>query len=429
MKNKQLIEEIEKNKQNNIYYKNNPEMFNQLLQLIKNHPISYGMKFKHLSNIQPLKDWINQMLPLLNDVSYHMSTKICWIFNGYVDFPKCKTCGKYVGLQKNISMWRGYPEHCSIQCRNNDPIILAKQIKTLKRHFNEDPQYFKKLEQKKKQTKIKNGHAPNWTNSKKAKETIAKNPNHWKERNVKTKETKLKLHGNPNYINVDAIAQTIMKQYGVKSYTQTEEYRIKTIQKSRQKYGCDSPNQSDIVKQHKIEGSMKKYGVSHPMKADIVKQHLSKTTYDNYGVVWPSQIPHIQSKMHRKFYYNDMWFDSSVELSFYIWLMDNCLLFEAHPNQAFTYTYNGIEHSYFPDFKICDIYYEIKGDHFFKKDGTMQNPYDHSQDELYEAKHQCMLKNNVIILKSSECSIFENYIKNVYGKDYIKQFKKVNKKI
>ena len=29
----------------------------------------------------------------------------------------------------------------------------------------------------------------------------------------------------------------------------------------------------------------------------------------------------------------------------------------------------------------------------------MINPYDRTQDDKYEAKHQCMLNNNVIILR------------------------------
>ena len=80
---------------------------------------------------------------------------------------------------------------------------------------------------------------------------------------------------------------------------------------------------------------------------------------------------------------------------------------------------------YFPDFKIGDKCFEIKGDHFFKEDGTMQNPYDHSQDLLYEAKHQCMLKNHVIIILTSSAFIkrIRQYINNKYGKKYLKQFK------
>ena len=64
---------------------------------------------------------------------------------------------------------------------------------------------------------------------------------------------------------------------------------------------------------------------------------------------------------------------------------------------------------YCPDFKVGDMLFEVKGDHFFEnKDvhSKMICPFDHSQDGLYEAKHQCMLKNNVIILTSSEYAIF-----------------------
>ena len=53
---------------------------------------------------------------------------------------------------------------------------------------------------------------------------------------------------------------------------------------------------------------------------------------------------------------------------------------------------------YQPDFLIDGQLYEVKGDQFFEGD-KMINPYDRNQDGLYEAKHQCMLNNGVIILK------------------------------
>lgn len=55
--------------------------------------------------------------------------------------------------------------------------------------------------------------------------------------------------------------------------------------------------------------------------------------------------------------------------------------------------------------QIDDILVEVKGDQFFKEDGTMQNPYDHTQDDLYEAKHQCMIDNNVYIFTSNDIKI------------------------
>ena len=75
-----------------------------------------------------------------------------------------------------------------------------------------------------------------------------------------------------------------------------------------------------------------------------------------------------------------------------------------------------------PDFKVDGQFIELKGDQFFK-DGKMQNPYDHSQDLLYEAKHQCMIKNNVKILRPVDYQKYVDYITAKYGKTYLKQFK------
>lgn len=39
----------------------------------------------------------------------------------------------------------------------------------------------------------------------------------------------------------------------------------------------------------------------------------------------------------------------------------------------------------------------------------MQNPYNHKLDGLYEAKHQCMLSNNVKILRSKDYQQYIDY--------------------
>lgn len=60
-------------------------------------------------------------------------------------------------------------------------------------------------------------------------------------------------------------------------------------------------------------------------------------------------------------------------------------------------------HKYHPDFLINDKLYEVKGDQFFEGN-KMICPYDRNnyKDELAEAKHQCMIKNNIIILKGDD---------------------------
>ena len=88
-----------------------------------------------------------------------------------------------------------------------------------------------------------------------------------------------------------------------------------------------------------------------------------------------------------------------------------------HPCKNFTYSYNGKMHTYEPDFIINDKYYEVKGLQFFESknpDCRMINPFDRTQDELYEAKHQCMMQNQVKIL--TNINLF-SLIKEFYNID------------
>lgn len=75
---------------------------------------------------------------------------------------------------------------------------------------------------------------------------------------------------------------------------------------------------------------------------------------------------------------------------------------------------------------------ELKGDHFFDESGKMINPFRYPEwsDEQYEqacaqyeAKYQCMLKNNVRILRSDDYGQYVKYVEQKYGKDFLRQFK------
>ena len=92
---------------------------------------------------------------------------------------------------------------------------------------------------------------------------------------------------------------------------------------------------------------------------------------------------------------------------------------------------------YIPDFYLPDDdqYVEIKGSQFFKSnDGTMMIPWrlDSWSDKEYqlrcqkeEAKHQCMLANNVKIILDSddEMKTALKYVEDTYGKKYLVKFK------
>lgn len=280
----------------------------------------------------------------------------------------------------------------------------------------------------------------------------------------KTKEEK---YGDPNYFNLEKYIQTcnekygcdyasqspIVRQhieeaflsaYGATSFMATDQFRQMSMQHFNENFGVDYPMQVPDIMQLAEQTKEKRYGDKH--YNNMPKQR--QTMLDNYGVESNFQLSsHIQYMKDNKdeinakkratlldnfgmthvptfkYEYDRKLFDSKPELAYYIWLKDNGIQFNYQPNVDIMYEYDGKMHRYMPDFIVEGQYVEIKGDHFFKEDGTMQCPFDHSQDSLYEAKHQCMLANNVKILKSDEYLQFIDYVETKYGKQYLLSFK------
>lgn len=107
-------------------------------------------------------------------------------------------------------------------------------------------------------------------------------------------------------------------------------------------------------------------------------------------------------------------FDSKWELAYYKYCKANNISIVRQP-VILEYNYNGMIKKYKPDFEVNGQLLEIKGDHFFENRDVIQKmicPYDRSKDDLYEAKHQCMLANNVKILTYKD-------LKKLHVFDYI----------
>ena len=216
----------------------------------------------------------------------------------------------------------------------------------------------------------------------------------------KCAQTKLERYGTSTYNNRDKATQTVIQKYGSleRFYEQTQE---KTAVTKMMRYGSSTYNN---------------------------REQAAQTSIERYGVRVPIQAKPIGDKAHYKYTYNGIKFDSSYDLAFYIWLTDHGVDFTYNPPIQFTYTYDNKVHLYNPDFQIGDRLVELKGRQFFKNknpNGPMVNPYNHSQDALYEAKHQCMIDNNVEIIV--DCSKYETYVAETYGKDYIVGFRNKRK--
>lgn len=346
-------------------------MFMKLVDYVFSHQSSFARYMP--KSCFDLYEWINEVTPKLKDKKYKLNTKVHWILMGLTDFPKCANlnCTNKVGEDYNVVWSRGYVPYCCLKCGIQDS--RDKCNDTLHKHAEENPDFFYEIEQKKKMTRLVNHHDPNWNNREQAVSTCierygCEHPLGNKDVLAKSLRTREKKYGKGNLTNYKKTAQTCLRLYGHRSVWGNPEIHKKCIDKTIELYGSPNPG--------------------------------NKYELDGFK------------------------FDSKPELAFYIWLRDNKIDFTYKPDIVFKYSLNNVIHRYFPDFIVDRVVTEIKGDHFFKEDGTMQNPFCHELDDEMEAKHQCMLANNVKIITSSEYNKYLSYVEEKYGKDYLNSLKK-----
>ena len=244
----------------------------------------------------------------------------------------------------------------------------------------------------------------------------------------------------------DKAEQTNIKKYGVNNVFKSEEIKSKIKSVINKKYGANYPMQSTLIKAKSRETCLKKYGYTIGSQSSIVKEKAANTCIELYGVKCPLQNSIVRDKTKKtllrkygvthfsqaiefhklkqaKFRYNNVLFDSSWELAFYIYYVDYNFTVIRTPC-SIDYSYEGNEHKYFPDFKIQNRIFEIKGPQFFNEEGKLINPYDSSENIRAAAKHKCMLENNVIII--TDCSKYLDYVNNKYGKDFLRSCRTEN---
>lgn len=210
-------------------------------------------------------------------------------------------------------------------------------------------------------------------------------------------QTKLKIYGNKN--NIEKITETNLKNTGYtcvfanpeirKTFVYDEKARIANIKKGKEeKYG--DPNYNNRPK-------------------------ANKTNIENYGI---GQINSFQ------YLYYDIPFSSLPELTVWIYYKDHNIPILREPI-FFEYIWDdGSTHLYYPDFYIFGIWLvEIKGEYFFDENGNMIDPYDRSDSTNQESKHQCGIKNGVIIWREEDYAFAIDYVKRNYGPYYLYSFK------
>lgn len=306
-----------------------------------------------------------------------LKTRIYFIINGLKDAPYChnRKCRASLRDREIKSIKYGYPHHCCFQCaKDSDERKLAYE-KTCEKKYGKG---------------IKNASQSNEVKKKKQ--------------------------------------ETSQLHYGTDNPAQSLEVKAHMMLTCQKNFGVDYAFQAPVVKNKIRESFIRDYGVESYSQTDEYNDKVRAKNRENFGVDYPMQDPEFRKSAQKKYQYNGINFDSSLEIAFYIWHLDNSDEIIAHPSISFEYSYNGIAHKYQPDFEVNEKLFEIKGLHFFKgkdKNSQMINPFDRSQDELYEAKHKCMLRNGVTVLTDVDCKKYVKYVEITYGKDFLKKCKRV----
>ena len=301
------------------------------------------------------------------------SQKIYHFLHDDIEFKmgKCKECGKQL---KWICFNLGYDRiFCSRKCRSNNIEVKQKYKDTCLERMGVDHNFKSK------------------------------------ECRDKIEQTNLIKFGKKSFSQTDEwkekTEQTNLIKFGKKSFSQTDEFIIKTKLTNNNRYNSDYYSQTkEFIKRYKRTCN-NRYHVDNFSQSD----EFEKICLERYGVRRYAQSINFIKNHRKRIKYDNLTFDSSWEVDVYKYCKENNIPCEYQPNIQFTYEYNNKTFIYQPDFLINNKLYEIKGDQFFR-DGKMINPYDRTQDEKYESKHQCMIENNVIILRGKDIKNLEKVI-------------------
>ena len=243
---------IEFNENDNVYYRQSPEMFMKLVHLIEEHPVSYGQMLRakgkkkfvakhpdYVPKYKELHDWINNSLPMLSDPFYKISTKCHWIINGFTDFPKCTFNGcEHKFIYNNVQVMMPYPRFCLQHCKC-DPSTIEKRKARSRIKFGVDfPMQSEEVKRKVRQTNIKNLGYPSPLSCPKCQELAA--------------QTKLNKYGDPNWHNTEKAVATF-KRHAEENKDFIHDIREKIKQTNIKNGHCDNWTNREKAVQTRLE--------------------------------------------------------------------------------------------------------------------------------------------------------------------------------
>lgn len=214
---------------------------------------------------------------------------------------------------------------------------------------------------------------------------------------------------------VDHQKETMLEKYGVENAFQLPSVRIKCKEKLKE---CrKNPEWVENIKEKTKETCLKKWGSENYWGSKKAREASSKYWESLTEEDWETY----RQNRSKGFEYDGQKFDSKPELAFWIWCKENGKNI-SRESKKLTYTFEGKEKTYIPDFVVDEQMIEIKGDHFVKENGEWQNPFDHSLDSLMEAKHKFIQTQPIKVLYKDDYQKYIDYVNEKYTKDFLELF-------
>jgi hypothetical protein len=444
------------------------EKIGRLKQIMDENPIGFVSMLRSQTN-KDLLEYINCWCSRFMLKKHKLSTRCWYAVNGIDDYVKCKKCGKPI-IRNVITIMRPQLEYCCRACAYASE-EFADNIR--QSHLALTPEQLAEKSRRSKNTRHDRYGDENYTNREKAAQTCEvhygkgiTNPGQAPAVKAAIRDTmniKYGKHFTQTEEYIEKTNATCQRKYGTDFPGQNEEARTKRIATNEKLYGGPGPMCSESVREKSEETCLDKYGVpkvsqckeisekqkagyaktcdekynglrpsetaeikkkiSDTVKSEDCQERTKNTTFEKYGVEHVYQDPDFRRKAQFRYVYDGIAFDSNPEIAMHIWLTDNNIQFEYQPDCDFWYEYMGKRHRYYPDFKIGDMYCEIKGDHMISESGKWICPWDRTKDGLYKAKQECAEVNGIRIITSDEYSRYLKYVSKKYGRGYLDSFK------
>lgn len=218
---------------------------------------------------------------------------------------------------------------------------------------------------------------------------------------------------------------TCLKKFGYKNAAQNPEIKKKFQETNIRKYGniCSLNGPEQVEK--KIETWKNNFGKTNPFQKDSSREAAKQTCLKHYGVEYAFSSDEVRKRIYQtriengtllrvcKWVYikDDITFDSSWELAFYIFCTDLGLKVERNKTILRFTTEDGKEHVTYVDFLVEGIVnVEIKSTYLLK----MESP----------EKIAARVENKVFTITDMEIKPYLKYVEDKYGIDYLKSFRK-----